>query len=261
MERLLQFETDVKEGTVEEMHPMALATKADAEDNPTWEQAMNGPDAEGYMEAAKKEIHTLKNKNAWEVVDRKDWMNVLPSTWAFKCKRYPDGMVRKLKARFCARGDRQVEGVDYFDTFAPVVNWTTIRLMLILSVILNLATVQVDYTAAFLHAPIDRDPNWDNLSEEEKKKSGVYIQMPRGFGQPGKVLKLKRSLYGLRQSPRNFFLHLKSKLESVGLKSQDEVDPCLFVSDKVICIVYVDDCLWFSPRKEWIDEVLDTLQN
>jgi hypothetical protein len=59
---------------------------------------MNGPDAEGYMEAAKKEIHTLKKKmDAWEIVDCKDWMNVLPSTWAFKCKRYPDGMVQKLK--------------------------------------------------------------------------------------------------------------------------------------------------------------------
>ena len=84
-----------------------------------------------------------------------DWMNVLPSTWAFKCKRYPDGSIRKLKARFCARGDKQIEGVDYFDTFAPVVNWTTIRLMLILSIILGLSTHQVDYTAAFVHAPIN----------------------------------------------------------------------------------------------------------
>lgn len=79
--------------------------------------------------------------------------------------------------------------------------------MLILSIVLGLKTKQVDYTAAFVHAPIDKDPNWDNLSKEEQDQKGVYVDMPRGFSQPGKVLKLKRSLYGLCQSPRNFFQH------------------------------------------------------
>ena len=69
--------------------------------------------------------------------------------------------------------------------------------MLILSIIQNLVTVQVDYVAAFLHAPM----------EEE-----VYVHMPRGFKIPNKVLKLKKSLYGIKQSPRNFFNYLKEKL-------------------------------------------------
>ena len=262
MDLWLDRHTDPDTRWIEEMHPMALATKADAADNPSWEQAMNGPDKDGYWEACKKEYNTLHEKmKAWEVVARETWMNVLPGTWAFKCKRYPDGSVRKLKARFCARGDKQVEGVDFFDTFAPVVNWTTVRLMMILSIILNLSTVQVDYTAAFVHAPIDKDPNWDKMTEAEQKKSGVYVEMPRGFAQPGKVLKLTRSLYGLKQAPRNFFLHLKSKLEQVGLKSQEHIDPCLFMSDKIIVLVYVDDTLIYSPKREWIDEFLGKLQN
>ena len=74
--------------------------------------------------------------------------------------------------------------------------------MLILTLILNLATCQVDYTAAFVHAPID---------------TNVYLDMPRDFAEPNRVYRLKRSLYGLQQSPRNFFQHLKSKLEAVGL--------------------------------------------
>jgi hypothetical protein len=79
-------------------------------------------------------------------------MNVLPSTWAFKCKWFPSGDIRKLKAMFCVRDDRQVKGVDYFDTFTPVVNWTTVQLMLILSIVLGLSTKQVDYTAAlYMH--------------------------------------------------------------------------------------------------------------
>jgi len=200
----LELHTD-EHGHIDQMIPLILAAKANSLDLPTWEQAMNGPDRDGYWQACEKEIGTLESKDSWEIVDREPWMNVLPSTWAFQCKRYSDGSVRKLKARFCARGDRQIKGVDFFETFAPVVNWHTVCIMLILSLILGLATRQVDYTAAFVHAPIDKDPNWDKLTEEEQQRSGIYLNMPRGFTQQGKVLKLKQSLYGLRQSPWNFF--------------------------------------------------------
>ena len=258
----MQTFTDPDDGTLDWMNPMIFGAKANADDNPTWEQAMNGPDADGYWKACKTEVNTLQeDKKAWDVVKREPWMNVLPSTWAFKCKRYPDGTVRKLKARFCVRGDKQIEGVDYFETFAPVVNWTTVRLMLILSIVLGLATRQVDYTAAFVHAPIDRDPGWDDLTPEEQERQGVYIDMPRGFSKPGKVLKLRRSLYGLKQSPRNFFQFLKGKLEDIGFKSAEDVDPCLFISPKVICLVYVDDTLFYSPKQEWIDEAIQQLRD
>ena len=85
--------------------------------------------------------------------------------------------------------------------------------------------------------------------------------MPRGFREPGKVLKLKKSLYGLKQSPRNFFLHLKSKLESIGFTNNEELDPCLFVSPNVVCLVYVDDTLFYSRRVEYIDEAIEQLRN
>lgn len=111
MHALIEQNTDLDENTVEWMHPMCLGAQVNL-DTPTWEQAMNGPDEKGYKMACATELETLRRMNAWEVVDRKPWMHVIPSTWAFKCKRYPDGLVRKLKARFCARGDRQVEGVD-----------------------------------------------------------------------------------------------------------------------------------------------------
>ena len=83
-------------------HPLALKAKADDADNPTWEEAMNGPFREGFWEACEKELAQLEKMNCWEVVDRETWMNVLPSTWAFRIKRFPDGAMRKLKARFCA---------------------------------------------------------------------------------------------------------------------------------------------------------------
>jgi hypothetical protein len=114
-------------------------------------------------------------------------------------------------------GDRQIEVLDFFETFAPVVAWETIRIMLIMSIIFDLATLQVDYTAAFVHADIDQPPNWDTMTELGKERSGVYIEMPRRFVEDGKVLKIKKSLYGLKQSPRNFFLQLKVKLEKLDL--------------------------------------------
>ena len=150
--------------------------------------------ADGYWEAMEQEINTLVSMDAWEEVPFSNEYNVLDSIWAFKCKRYPDGRVKKLKARFCVRGDQQVEGVDFFETFAPVVQWSTIRLLLVLSQCLGFATAQVDYTAAFVQATINED---------------VFVQMPKGFRKNGTILKLRRSLYGLKQSPRNFSIILK----------------------------------------------------
>jgi hypothetical protein len=83
--------------------------------------------------------------------------------------------------------------------------------------------------------------------------------MPHGFQIPNHVLKLQRSLYGLKQSPRNFFLFLKSKLEGTWFRQQVDVDPCLFISDKCICLVYVDDTLFYSPKQEYIDEAIQKL--
>jgi hypothetical protein len=111
------------------------------------------------------ELEMLISKNAWVIVEQTPGMKVIPSTRAFKCKRFPDGLVRKLKSRFCIHSDCQIDGVNVFDAYAPVMSWTTIRLLLILSVVLNLATKQVDYMAAFFQA---------KLNEGEQ----VYVEMP-----------------------------------------------------------------------------------
>ena len=207
-------------------------SKAGAEDNPNFGQAMNGPYSEGFWDASAKEISTLQKLRSWTQVKRTQGMNVIQSTWAYKIKRFPDGLIRKLKARFCVRGDMQIEGVDFFNTFSPVVQWATVRLMLNLSTTLGLESVQVDYVSAFCQAPIHED---------------VYVELPRGWQTLNKigieedfkkdhVLKLNQSLYGLRQSPRNFFMFLKGNLEKAGFR-QSKMDPCLFISEKVVCCV------------------------
>ena len=92
--------------TLEQWDPLALAAKANDADTPNWNEAMNGPFAEGFWEACHKEIDTLVNMDVWEVVNRESWMSVTPTTWAFKVKGIPSGLIQKLKARLCIQGDR-----------------------------------------------------------------------------------------------------------------------------------------------------------
>jgi len=105
---------------IEWCNPFSLAAKANASD-PRRHEEMNGPDKAANWEAIKVEISTLTKLEAWEVVPLKSDMNVLVSTWAFKCKIYPDGSIRKFKARFYCKGDQQVHGIDYL-TLLPVVS-------------------------------------------------------------------------------------------------------------------------------------------
>jgi hypothetical protein len=128
------------------------------------------------------ELVTLAHEfDCWDYVPQTPTMKVLPSTWAFKTKRYPNGHVKKFKAQFCARGDRQTEGVDYFKTWTPVVQWSTVRIVMILAIKLNLISIQCDITAAFIHG---RAPPTET----------IYVHQPRGFnrGNGNEVLRLKQ---------------------------------------------------------------------
>jgi hypothetical protein len=155
-------------------------------------------------------------------------------------------MVKKFKAWFCARGDQQLEGVDFFETYAPVVQWTSVRLMLILEILLQLKSKQGNVTAAFLHG---------ELSPDEK----VYVEMPLGFRRQGKVLKLKKTLYGLRQSLRAFWKYLTKAKEAVGMKVL-KLDPCLFVGDCVMVVAFVDDILFWATDEAYINKLGSKLQ-
>jgi hypothetical protein len=241
-----QYLTTLPSGTqlVEYLNPAIYITVANQDDNPTLTEAMNGPDAAGFFKAMEQELDTLITMEVFTVVNREPWMKVISTVWAFKRKRFPDGSIRKLKARLCARGFEQVEGRDYFETFAPVVQWLTVRLILVMTIIMGLENKQIDYTAAFVQAPIDTD---------------VYIEMPRMFSTEGKVWKLRKSIYGLKQSPRNYFLHMKQKLEKLGF-TQSNADPCLFISTTVICLIYVDDALLVYKDQSAVDSLTKRME-
>jgi len=149
------------------------------------------------MEAMDIEIQALQKAATWKIVPRSDVLqgaNVLLLTWVNKLKRYLD---RKFKARLCVQGDKQVEGVDYTDKYAPVVQWSTVRAMLILRGRVKVHTRLVDFTNAFAQA---------------KLKETVYVKLPQTYKSTdgsNVVLKLNKLLYGLVQVPLCWYMHLR----------------------------------------------------
>ena len=211
---------------------------ANKEDHSTYAEALYGPDSCDFVGAMETKILTLIELDVFELVKRESNMNVISGVWTLCRIQYPDGFIRKVKARYCACGFKQIEGYDYFKTHSPVVMWMLVRLLLVMSILLNLETSQIDYTATFVHKPIDYL---------------VYVEAPVGFqtqiGDIDYVWKLNKPLYGLCQSPKKYCLYKKVKLESMGFV-QSIADPCVFMSAEVICLIYVDDALLFykSPQ-------------
>jgi hypothetical protein len=160
------------------------------ENNPSFDTATHGPFQAQFWQAMRMEPHTLTNKfDCWDYIPNPG-KNVLPSTWAFKIKHYPDGCVKKFKARFCARGNRQTGGVNYFETWAPVVICSMVCIVMVLEATLDLISVQCDIAAAFIHACVPATET-------------IYMHQSRGFhcGNGDEVLHLKQTHYGLKQSP------------------------------------------------------------
>ena len=111
------------------------------------------------------EIQSLTRRETWEIVLRKSDadQNVLPGTWSFKCKRKPDWTIRKFKALYCVRGDIQKRlSPKPLNSYSPVVQWDTVRLMLILQCILGLQSQSIDSTNAFAQTGILINRRWCN---------------------------------------------------------------------------------------------------
>ena len=132
---LAELSTDLDTGIIDCLDPRAYAAKFKTytPDNPSFNMAMSGEDAHKWGKAMIIEIKGILKQKTWINVDRKSVPTnkpILPRTWTFKLKRLPDGPPLKYKARYCVRGDNQVAGVDYIETYAPVVQWSTIQLVL-----------------------------------------------------------------------------------------------------------------------------------
>ena len=211
----------------------------------SYDQAMNSEHRSEWIEAAEKEIRSLEGYGCWiEIPMSEASTKVLPGTWVFKVKRAPDGSFKKFKARYCVRGDLQ-DGE--FETYAPVVQFSSVRLFLAWSLLLDWYTCSVDFSNAFIQA---------------KLKDETFIHLPRGFVSMNKsktCLKLKKSLYGLAVAPRLWYEHLWDSLKKQGLV-QSEHDKCLLFRRDLIVICYVDDLGVQAPNKNIVDKFITALK-
>jgi hypothetical protein len=223
---------------------LSSKTKNDP-DSFTYEEAIQGEHRKEWIAAATEEITSLEKLNCWEEVPiDQATTKVLPGTWVFRLKRAPDGTFKKFKARYCIRGDLQ-EGD--FDTFAPVVSFSSVRLFLAWSLMLKWYTCTIDFSNAFIQATLEEP---------------TFIHLPRGFSSSSSrssCLRLKKSIYGLSVAPRLWFQHLLRALKEEGLV-QSKYDPCLLYRKDLMVICYVDDLGLQSPRKNIINDLIETLE-
>ena len=215
----------------------------------SYQQAVDSSEGEQWTSAIKEELNKMEKYKVWELVDRKPHMRVVGARWVFTRKIDGDtGLPSTHKARWVARGYSQIQGVDFTDLFASVVHKDTIRVLLSLVNHLDMECDQVDIKAAFLNG---------NLEEE------IYLEPPQGSNiDSSKVLLLKKSLYGLKQSPRCFNKKLDSWLKSQGLHPT-QADPCLYIkkhnNHTLLLSLHVDDQLIACTSRSMLDEFKRTL--
>lgn len=218
----------------------------------TYEDALSCPDAEHWHAAIQSELASLYENNTWTIdslpADRKQ----VGSKWVFKIKLKADGSIARYKAKVVAKGYSQIPGVDYNDTFSPVVKLTTLRMFVALAAVNNLELEQLDVTTAFLYG---------NLQEE------IFMQVPPGVpipaGTPRPVCRLQKTLYGLKQSPRAWFERIDTYLQELGYASL-HADSNAYVKQEgtnfLALAIYVDDIILLSSSMRMIYELKEQLR-
>eukprot|EP00957_Ditylum_brightwellii_P047770 3628878-Ditylum_brightwellii.AAC.1 len=168
--------------------------------------------------------------------------------WSFKRKCHANESLSKHKARLCCHGGQHQWGVNFYETYAPVVTWVSVRTMMVMSTLYNLNTRSIDIILA---------------NPQTKIKANIYLFPPAGIaintGGQDLVLKLKKNLYGLKNAGRTWWEHLASGLERMGLK-QCEANQYVWKKDGLVIIVYVDNCLIFGNSKDNVDKVVEKLR-
>jgi hypothetical protein len=221
----------------------------DADTPTSYKKALESPESARWREAMQLEIDALKSRRCWRVIKKPShYVPLLRTHFVYKIKT-KDGRVDRYKARLVVDGSGQKHGIDYKETFAPVVKYTTFRMLMAICHIYGLTIHQMDVSNAFLYAKVDED---------------VYVlPHPELNIPPGYVLKLLQALYGLKQAPRNWNHHLIKFLISLGFEASP-VDTCLLHKmvdngEIVLVAVFVDDLLIAASSDAARDKVKNLL--
>lgn len=211
---------------------------------------MQCENAEHWRAAINDEDRSLLANNIWTLTDLPAGRTPIKSKWVFKIKTEADGCSPRFRARLVAKGFSQRPGLDYFETFSPVVKYDTLRVLLALTAIYDLDLFQLDVKTAFLYG---------DLTEE------IFMKQPEELVENDKksqVCRLNKSLYGLKQASRVWNKHFDYFLKQFGF-IQSEADSCLYFrrdkDDFVFIAIWVDDGLMGSNNLSLISNMIDHL--
>ena len=219
----------------------------------TYQEAISSNEATEWRSAMEREMNSLAENNTFTIVRLPEGRTAVGGRWVFSVKLGPDE-TETFKARYVAKGYNQVHGIDYQDTFAPTARITSVRMLIQIAVQYDLIVHQMDVKTAYLNAPIDCE---------------IYVEQPEGFEEkclPHEklVCKLNKSLYGLKQSGRNWNSLLHTFFIESGF-TQSPVDACIYhkhINNMiVILLIWVDDIIVAASDDNLLCEVKDTLKN
>jgi len=214
-------------------------------DHLTYYETISSSESNFWKEAIKIKIDSILQNQTWKLVYLPPGAKPIGCKWIFKRKYNPDGFIDNYKARLFAKGFTQKQNVDYFDTFAPVTRISSIRALNALASIYKIIVHQMDVKTAFLNGDL----------EEE-----IYMVQLEGCifpGQENKVCKLVKSLYGLKQVPKQWYekfndVLLSNEFFSIG------VDKCVYTKtvdgEFIIISLYVDDMPIFGMCIDVVNE-------
>ena len=203
-----------------------------------------------WHSAMRDEFHALQQNNTWTLVPKPPGVNVVSGKWVFRHKFHADGTLARYKARWVCRGFSQQHGVDFDETFSPVVKPSTIRVVLSLAVSSSWPIHQLDVKNAFLHGTLNET---------------VYCQQPSGFensSSPDFVCLLHKSLYGLKQAPRAWFHGFTTFIHTIGFtasKSDSSLFIFRFSSHTAYLLLYVDDIILTASSDSFLQHIISSL--
>lgn len=216
----------------------------------TYQQATSGSESDQWRLAMEREYDSIIKNDVWQLCKLPSGQPVVGSRWVFKKKRLADGTAR-YKARLVAQGFSQIKGINYDQTYAPVVRFTTLRLLFAFAAKDQLEIYHLDVETAFLHGDMEEI---------------IYLQQPQGFvhrGQENMVCKLNKAIYGFKQGSRNWNLKLDAALKDMNLV-QSSYDSCVYshynASKRIIVALFVDDLIVFTNSIDFVDILKRGLQ-
>jgi hypothetical protein len=218
----------------------------------TYTEAMEGPESEKWLEAMKSKIRSMYDNQVWILVDIPSDRKAVENKWIFKKKIDMDGNVTIYKARLVAKGFRQIQGVDYDESFSPVTMLKSIQILLAIAAYFDYKISQMDIKTTFLNG---------NIKEE------LYMVQLEGFVDPkdaNKVCKLQRSIYGLKQASRSWNLRFDEVIKGFGFV-QNTKESCIYKkmsgSSGSFLVLSVDDILLIVNDVQMLNSVKEYLNN